>query len=343
MFTCNFFIYNFSMARDESEILPVSRSEFSELAIFKHVAFESVAGYLLGCQVIVIEPGEIVIDKSKTKRNLLIVLSGQLEVQLEAQGGFYTSLLGPGQCAGEMSIFDNQQPSADVYAKERSRLLVITPDRALAMINASHDLCLNFLNMLSQRIRNSNKAVCEENFHIRCIEEHAVVDSLTGLHNRRWLEEMFARELLRCHSGNICLAAFMIDVDYFKDVNDTYGHLAGDQVLTVVANTINHTLRPSDMPVRYGGEEFAVFLPDTTSENARMIAERLRKTIESTQIVLSTGNVLNVTVSIGYTERFEDDTVDSIIDRADQALYHAKQNGRNRLCLNLGDDALFLF
>jgi diguanylate cyclase (GGDEF)-like protein len=243
-----------------------------------------------------------------------------------------------------MSIFDNVKPSAKVFAKEKCKVLFIEANTALAMLNASHDLCLNFLQILSNRIRNNNKVVCEEEYHIRCIEENAKVDALTGLHNRRWLEEMYTRELSRSNSGNLHLSAFMLDIDHFKNINDTFGHLVGDQVLIAVSKAILHCLRPNDMPVRYGGEEFTVFLPGTSIENAKIVAERLRACVEAMKIPLpEKKDFISVTVSVGFTERKDGDSVETIIKRADDALYHAKESGRNRVCLNLGDDTMFLF
>ncbi len=331
------------MIDEELETLPISRSEFSRLDVFKNVSFECLAGYLLGCKTVVVEAGEVLIDPEHPIRRLIVVLEGILEVQMQSQGGKFHDYIGPGHCAGEMSIFDNVRPSAKVFAKDKCRLLIVDSDTALAMIHASHDLCLNFLHILSQRIRNNNRVVCEEEYHIRCIEENAKVDALTGLHNRRWLEEVYTREMSRSNAGNFKLSAFMLDIDHFKNVNDTYGHLAGDQVLMTVAKAIGQNLRPSDMPVRYGGEEFSVFLPGTSTNNAKIIAERLRQNIERTQIALPSGDILQITISIGFTERIDNDSVKSIIERADQALYHAKKNGRNRVCLNLGNDGMFLF
>ncbi len=331
------------MSANELETLPISRAEFQKLDIFKNVAFESLAGYLLGCETIYPEPGTLLIDPDQPKRRLLILLDGLMEVQVESQGGVYIDHINPGHCAGEMSIFDNIKPSAKVYAKENCKILIIDGNTALAMLNASHDLCLNFLQLLSQRLRNNNKVVCEEEYHIRCIEENAKVDSLTGLHNRRWLEEMYTREIKRSNEGDFHLSAFMLDIDHFKTINDTYGHLAGDQVLIAVAKSIIQCLRPSDMPVRYGGEEFTVFLPNTSIENAKVIAERLRANVEKMQIALPSNEMIAVTVSVGFTERQPGDTVETIIKRADDALYYAKNAGRNRVCLNLGEDSMFLF
>lgn len=325
------------MNYDEKETLPISRNEFARLEVFKNIQFEKLAGFLLTCKTIEVPAGTILINQENPNKNLFILLEGLLEVKMESKGGIFQSIILPGRCAGEMSIFENIAPSASVYAKEPSRLLVIPSDVASYMLSASHKLCLNFLQILSQRLRNNNQIVCEEQFHIRCIEEFAKVDPMTGLHNRRWLEEMYTREINRSNTGNFALTALMVDVDHFKNVNDTYGHLAGDQVLISVARTLTNSLRPSDMPVRYGGEEFTVFLPGTTSENAKIISERIRCNIENMSVVLPDGEVIPITVSIGFAERIAGDTVTSLIERADQAVYQAKENGRNRVCRNLGD------
>ena len=330
------------MNYDELETLPISRNTFYDLDIFNNVQFEKLAGFLLGCKTETIEPGTKLIDPEKPIQRLIILLEGELEVKVEAQGGEYTDTIKAGHCAGEMSIFDNIAPSATVSTKEKSKVLFIPGDIASAMIRSSHQLCLNFLQILSQRLRNNNKVVCEEQYHIRRMEEYAMVDPMTGLHNRRWLEEMYTREMIRSNKGNFMLTAFMLDIDHFKNVNDTYGHLAGDQVLISVAQTLTRSLRPSDMPVRYGGEEFTVFLPGTTTENAKIIAERIRSNMENMSISLPDGNIIQVTVSIGFAERIDNDTVASLIDRADKALYHAKQNGRNRVCQNLSDGKMQL-
>jgi len=320
------------MTADKPELMPISRAEFNSLALFQKVSFESLAGYLLNCAIINASPHDVLISPQAEKRRMLILIEGLLEVRMNGPEGFYLDDVSPGACVGEMSVFDNADPSAWVIAKKSSRLLEIEPSIALAMLNASHDLCLNLLHILSQRVRYSNKIVYADQHHIRCIEENAMVDSLTGLHNRRWLEEMYTREMQRSNSGNFLLAAFMIDIDHFKYINDTYGHLAGDQVLISVARALVQCLRPSDMPVRFGGEEFSVFLPGTTPENAAKVAERIRTAIEKNSISLQDGSIISVTVSVGYAERTDGDTVKSLLEKADQALYNAKNTGRNRTC-----------
>ena len=325
---------------DRLETLPISRNEFSQLELFKNVQFEKLAGFLLRCSVKSFEKGEKLLDPESTKRAVYIIIEGSIEVLMKSEsGGSFTQTITRGHCVGEMSIFDSYPPSATITAKETCRVLVIPADTTLAMLRASHELCLNFLQMLSHRLRTDNRIVCDEQYHIRCIEENAKIDPMTGLHNRRWLEEMYTREMNRSNRGHFKLTAFMIDIDHFKQVNDTYGHLAGDRILIAVAQSLVRSLRPSDMPVRFGGEEFSVFLPGTTEENAKVIAERIRRNVENMSITLHDESIIQVTVSIGFAERIENDTVASLIDRADKALYHAKENGRNRICrLNSNDE-----
>ena len=184
---------------DRLETLPISRNEFSQLELFKNVQFEKLAGFLLRCSVKSFEKGEKLLDPESTKRAVYIIIEGSIEVLMKSEsGGCFTQTITRGHCVGEMSIFDSYPPSATITAKETCRVLVIPADTTLAMLRASHELCLNFLQMLSHRLRTDNRIVCDEQYHIRCIEENAKVDSLTGLHNRRWLEEMYTREMA-CH------------------------------------------------------------------------------------------------------------------------------------------------
>jgi diguanylate cyclase (GGDEF)-like protein len=164
---------------------------------------------------------------------------------------------------------------------------------------------------------------------IRLLEEEALIDSLTGLGNRRMFEERFAAEVgLRMRSGDQ-LACIMVDVDDFKHVNDQYGHLFGDQVLRKIGETLYETSRIEDVACRYGGEEFAVLLPRTSAQQAARLAERMR--IAIAHILFScAGESVKVTCSFGVAE-----AVGSfgrlMLERADQALYQSKKLGRNRV------------
>lgn len=163
--------------------------------------------------------------------------------------------------------------------------------------------------------------------------ELAVTDGLTGLHNRRYLDNhlkvLFNRAATRGRSLSVCIT----DIDRFKAVNDTYGHDAGDEILKEFAARLRATVRGADLACRYGGEEFVVVMPDTTAEMAANIAERLRMSIEGKPFVLrSSGQEINITASLGISCNSPNvETPEQLLKEADNALYDAKRAGRNRV------------
>jgi diguanylate cyclase (GGDEF)-like protein len=163
------------------------------------------------------------------------------------------------------------------------------------------------------------------------IKRKAITDGLTGLFNHRHFQEKFNKELNRFKRFPRPFSLLLIDIDYFKKINDTYGHPAGDAVLKGVARIIKKTLRDIDVPARYGGEEFATILVGADKQEAVRTAERLRTNIMTAEFDAE-GNKISVTVSVGIATCPEDAKVkEDIIDRADKALYHAKETGRNKV------------
>jgi diguanylate cyclase (GGDEF)-like protein len=163
-------------------------------------------------------------------------------------------------------------------------------------------------------------------------------DVLTGWNNRRYLSVRLEEELARARRDRGGLVCLMLDVDHFKQVNDTWGHAAGDAVLRELAQRIETQVRASDVAARYGGEEFVVLLPNTLVESAKLLAERIRAAIAKTPFDLPGGETVTITVSIGISEVHpgpaDSDlktTGDSLVARADVALYAAKSAGRDRV------------
>lgn len=152
-------------------------------------------------------------------------------------------------------------------------------------------------------------------------------DALTGLNNRMKLDEALENEVNRAQRYQITFSIIMLDIDYFKKVNDTYGHLVGDQVLKKLSDLLKRTFRKTDIPGRWGGEEFLILLPQQDRMHACMIAEKLRSAIEASEFP----DVGTITSSFGVTEYAAGDTVENLIKRADDALYRAKKLGRNRV------------
>ncbi|MEY4267728.1 MAG: hypothetical protein RIS90_2263 [Pseudomonadota bacterium] len=166
--------------------------------------------------------------------------------------------------------------------------------------------------------------------------ELSLKDPLTGLANRRHFREVLNREIdVVARSGEPALL-LMLDIDHFKKINDTYGHPAGDQVLQAIAQCLGNCVRPMDTVARYGGEEFAVILPSCQVAYGRVVADRIRESIEALSVQLSNQLELQVTVSIGgaFAPEWIRSTIALWTDRADSQLYRAKAEGRNRVCID---------
>lgn len=162
------------------------------------------------------------------------------------------------------------------------------------------------------------------------LEKLARIDSLSGLNNRRFWEEKLIEEYLRCKRTSIESSLIMIDIDNFKAINDTYGHSCGDMVIREVADLMRNCQRETDISGRYGGEEFAIILPDTTPEQAKVFAERLRSTVENKKLMLNNQQE-TITISLGISSyRNEFKSHISWIESSDRALYDSKENGRNQ-------------
>lgn len=164
----------------------------------------------------------------------------------------------------------------------------------------------------------------------RELEQLSIKDQLTGIYNRRRFNEVLKKELELLEQENNSLYILMIDIDHFKRINDTYGHLYGDEILKLVANGIGESVRSHDLLARYGGEEFIVLLSRTNESDAYQTAERIRKHIEKIEY----RNERQITVSIGIARGIQSDSVLDVIKRADELLYSAKEKGRNRVELH---------
>lgn len=165
------------------------------------------------------------------------------------------------------------------------------------------------------------------------VETLTKIDVLTGAYNRRGFNELCQRELVRTKRSNQSQTMLMIDIDYFKSVNDRYGHPFGDQILCMLSNELQDNLRETDILCRYGGEEFAILLPETNIETAKNIAERLRIKIANKAFTVNK-TTLNITISIGISWMTGDQAeLYYLLDRADEAMYLAKRSGRNMVCV----------
>lgn len=246
------------------------------------------------------------------------------------------------------SNFDNFDPlrlCSQLRSLERTRflpLLLVTEQGDEAMIVRALELGVNDYIVRpvdpNELVARTLTQIKRKRFNNRLREnldqtmELAVIDALTGLNNRRYLDNhlkiLFNRAATRERPLSVCLT----DIDRFKQVNDTYGHDAGDEVLREFASRLRSTVRGADLACRYGGEEFVVVMPDTPVEMAASVAERLRSIIEDRPFVLRSGRELHLTASLGIaTNTSSIETPEQLMRQADLAMYEAKSAGRNRV------------
>lgn len=178
------------------------------------------------------------------------------------------------------------------------------------------------------------------------LELMAITDSLTGCYNRHFLTQQLEHEVMKNMKYQIPFAIFLLDIDFFKSVNDNYGHLVGDEVICTTVEAINRSLRQSDILARYGGEEFIIYLPNTTQSQAYVIAERVKHEVESNKVFIhNVDHPLSITVSMGFLaiHEFINETsnnpktiLNELFESVDKALYQAKNEGRNRIVSIVG-------
>lgn len=169
------------------------------------------------------------------------------------------------------------------------------------------------------------------------LKQESITDALTGLRNRRYFDQRISEEVALSTRYKLPLTLMLIDVDHFKKINDTYGHTVGDEVLQTLSKIIQNVVRDSDIVARYGGEEIVIITPNTTKEEAAILAERLREKVEQTKVatIATTQEVVQVTISIGLCSLSPIITdKEALLEESDQSLYLAKKYGRNRVVVS---------
>jgi len=307
-------------------------AELEGLFVLRGVDVESVRAALERCTVRALSAGEQLLRAGQPNQHMYMILSGRLGVHLDSSHAEAVASLEAGETVGEMSVIDGSLVSADVVAAEPSRLLAVDRDTFWNLVMVSHGFAVNLLFKLAERLRASNSTVSENSRLKKQFERDALFDGLTGIRNRRWLDQTLPRLIERHRRDKRPLAILVVDVDHFKRFNDSFGHHAGDRVLSAVARVLTDTIRPTDFVARFGGEEFVVVLTDADGANARRVAERLRTAVSQATFHTADGTALpSVTISLGLAEIAPHEDMQALFARADAALYRAKERGRNRV------------
>jgi two-component system cell cycle response regulator len=292
----------------------------------------------------------LVDDRPELAARLVEILAGEHTVELEADPsealfhaaeGNYDLLV----VSLDLDNFDGLRLASQLRSLERTRnvpiLAIALGDNNTRLVRALEIGVNDYLvrpvdkNEIMARARTQirKKRYTERlRDNVQLSIEMAITDALTGLYNRRYMENHVGTLVQQAAARGKALAVLVLDIDYFKSVNDTWGHDAGDDVLREFALRIRKSIRGLDLACRYGGEEFVVVMPETDLAVATMVAERLRRRIANEPFAIQNGaRALEVTISIGIAALAPSDNAGAILKRADQALYRAKRDGRNRV------------
>jgi len=195
------------------------------------------------------------------------------------------------------------------------------------------DTLSNRFSEMLQSLREKQEEI--DRVHKR-LEESAITDSLTGLHNRRYLKQIFPQLFAQAQRKTYCLSGLMLDLDYFKRINDQYGHLVGDQCLAHMGEVLKESCRASDYIFRMGGEEFLILSLSDTTQGGKILAEKIRDTLEKNPVTYKQALIsMTTSIGIGFTENQLDAeaALTTLLFHTDKALYAAKNNGRNQVVI----------
>lgn len=317
----------------ENVSIQMLTARYAHLDLFERVDLAEIAPLLTGCPLRNVAPGETVLEEGNSNCTVYQIVSGRVRVALDGFDGAPLLILEAGACFGELSILTRLHVAANVVALEHTQLLAIPEATLWSLIHRHHRFAINLLEVLSGRLRITNDRLRDSLRAQQRSTLAARLDPLTGLYNRRWLDEVLVREYHHSARARRPLSLLMIDLDLFKHINDAHGHLVGDEVLRILAARLRNAVAASGTVSRFGGEEFAVLLPDTPLEDALALAERFRLNVRENPIATSLGPVF-ATVSVGAAERAGCESARTLLQRADAALYRAKSFGRDCVATN---------
>jgi diguanylate cyclase (GGDEF)-like protein len=286
-----------------------------------------------------IDEGRILFREGDEGNELFIVMSGVMASSIRLMDGSQREIAAfhAGNFFGDMSIFEKAPRSATCYCKKKSVLLSLHEKDFYRMIELHPEIATKImyrmLNITTQRLRDTGEFLSDMVHWGEAARRRAITDGLTGAYNRRFLDDALESRFEMSRNRAESFTMIMVDLDYFRNVNESYGNEAGDKAIIEVVHVINRHLGEHDVLARFGGDEFTILMPGTDCAAACGISEKIRAEVESLDILKSYGGPMSrMTLSIGiasYPEHAR--SVQEIKEAADHALYRAKEGGRNRV------------
>jgi len=318
-----------------------SHYKTADIQLFQGADTEQISALIAGCPVVRIAAQQQMPDSPHQGGQLFVVLQGALDVtHVDAHNAHGVRLDGasmrvlPGECVGELSVLDEEVSSDRITARVDSDVLVIDAEVLWKLVDESNNVARNLLRLLSFRVRAANAQLRRRQKVGEFYRQLSMVDGLTGLQNRAWLNDNLPRMVENAHVVNSPLSMIMMDLDHFKQFNDQHGHVSGDHALQVAAKVISGGLRPTDSAARFGGEEIMLLLPNTPQASALLVAQRLCERLRQAVVFSEMHRPLpHITASFGVATLEPGQNAEALISAADAALYRAKADGRDRVAL----------
>ncbi len=283
--------------------------------------------------------GEVLFREGDEGNELFIVKSGIMASSIQLAGGGSRELatFQTGNFFGEMSIFEKAPRSATCYCKKKCVLMSLHENDFYLIMEQHPDIATKImyrmLNITTQRLRDTGEFLSDMVHWGEAARKRAITDELTGAYNRRFLDDALEKQFTISKNNDTPLSLMMIDLDYFRSINEHYGNETGDKMIIAVVGVINRNLRERDVLARFGGDEFTILLPHTDSAAAFKMAEKMRKDVEALDILEAhKGPISRTTLSIGVAAFPEHAKVlHELKESVDKALYQAKEGGRNKV------------
>jgi diguanylate cyclase (GGDEF)-like protein len=307
--------------------------------VFSLLGPEEIKKVIDSFHLIEVEEEKTLFKEGDEGNELYIVKSGKVAVSIRHSDGVEREIveLKKGDFFGEMSIFENAPRSATCYAKEKSVLLKMKEEDFFKLIKhfplVAIKIMYRMLNITTKRLRDSSGFLSNMVTWGERARKRSITDELTGVYNRRFLDDALVDYFEAARNTGRPLTVVMVDLDYFRNINELYGDKTGDRTILSAVDVFKKVLRKDDIAARYGGDEFTFILPDTGPDKGFELAEKIRlKVSKLTILEKKEGPIRNVTTSQGLASFPKNaEELITLMEKADKALYRAKNEGRNRV------------